>query len=317
MDFSTPIADAGRLFANYAKRLEKLDIYTLGDFLFHLPSRYDDYSRIVKIDNAKADELVTIQGKITAISNSYTRSHKQIQKATISDDTGSLPIIWFNQPYIAKTLKFGDEVSLSGRIQSDGFLPSLTSPDFEIIPGNGKTIHTGRLVPVYPETAGVSSKWLRRQVEKLLVNAELEEFLPSETIKRLALDSLTQAVQQVHFPNSLEQATKARERLAFDEVFLLQLANRKKKAEWQKNIAGNAYEIEKFQKEIDEFWENLPFEPTNAQRRAIHEIFTDLASVHAMNRLLEGDVGSGKTVVAAIAMYLTFLNGFQSVLMAP
>lgn len=318
MKLTTPLTDAGKLFANYASRLEKLNITQLGDFLYHLPSRYDDFANIVKVKDAQAGELVTIQGQITEITNSYTRSRKQIQKAAVTDDTGTISVIWFNQPYITKTLQFGDMVSLSGRVQSDGFIPSLVAPDFEVIPTSGRTIHTGRLVPVYPETAGVSSKWLRRQVDKILQTSyELVEFLPEETIKKLNLIDFNSALQKVHFPESLEQVETARERLGFDELLLLYLANKKRKSEWQKKVVGHAFRVEQFAKEIDAFWKNLPFEPTSAQRRAIHEIMTDLSSEHAMNRLLEGDVGSGKTVVAAIAMFIAKLNGFQSVLMAP
>lgn len=318
MKLTTPIQSAGKLYANYAKRLEKLDILTLKDFLYHLPSRYEDYSHIVKIADAKQGDLVTIQGTITNITNSYTRSRKQIQRATITDDTGTLSVLWFNQPYITKTIKFNDHVSLSGRIELDSGIPSMVSPDFEIISTNGKTIHTGRLVPIYPETAGVSSKWLRRQVDKILSTSyELNEFLPRETLERLDLKTFDQAIHDIHFPESLEKAEIARKRLQFDEVFLLYLANRQRKREWQEKVVGNTFAIEKYQKNIDIFWEKLPFEPTKAQLTAIHEIMTDLTSDHAMNRLLQGDVGSGKTVVAAIVMYLAFLNGFQSVLMAP
>lgn len=318
MKLATPLTDAGKLYSNYAKRLEKLDIIKIRDFLYHLPHRYEDYSHIVKIKDAIPGEIATIQGRITEITNAYTRSRKQIQRAQVTDESGTLSVIWFNQPYITKTLAFGDLVSLSGRIESDGAVPSLVAPDFEIIPDNGHTIHTGRLVPIYPETAGVSSKWLRRQVDKILnTSYELNEFLPEETVKRLELEPFEKAIHNIHYPDNLEQSEKARERLGFDEVFLLQLANIKRKREWQQKIKGHKFDIEKYQKEIDIFWEKLPFEPTLAQRKAIHEIMVDLASAHAMNRLLEGDVGSGKTVVATIAMYLSHLNGFQSVLMAP
>ncbi len=318
MKIQTPIKDAGKLFANYASRLEKLDIHTLKDMLYHLPSRYDDFSHIVAITDIPVGEVVTIQGRITDITNTYTRSRKQIQRAQLTDETGSISIIWFNQPFITKTLHFGDLVAVSGRAQAENGILSLVSPDFEVIPSSGKTIHTGRLVPVYPETAGVSSKWLRRQIDKLLTTSyQLNEFLPEETIKGLHLMPFEQAINSIHFPNSLEQAEKARERLGFDEVFLLDLANKKRRMEWQKNSFGHTFAVEKFQKEIAAFWQSLPFTPTNAQRKAIHEILADLSSSHAMNRLLEGDVGSGKTVVAAVAMYISFLNGYQSVLMAP
>ncbi len=318
MNLSTPVADAGKLYHMYAKRLENLEILTLKDFLYHLPHRYDDYSLITPITNVKAGEVVTIQGTITDISNHYTKSHKQIQKAQVTDPTGSINIVWFNQPFITKTLKFGDKIALSGRIESDGFLLSLTAPDFEIIPEDGHTIHTGRLVPVYPETAGVSSKWLRRQVYKLLQKTdELTDFLPKPTLHTLGLMDYSSALHEIHFPESLEKAEKARERLGFDEVFLLQLAALQRKSEWRQKLKGHAFTIEKFEKDIQKFWEQLPFEPTNAQRRVIHEIFKDLEKTEPMNRLVQGDVGSGKTVVAGIAMYLAFLNGFQSVLMAP
>jgi len=317
MDLSTPITSLGRLYQNYAKRLEKLEITTLKDFLYHLPNRFEDFSKITPIGKLEEGQLVTIHGNITQINNSYTRTKKQIQKATISDETGSINVIWFNQPYIAKSLKFGDKVALSGRVIGDGFLLSLNSPDFEVITENGKTIHTGRLVPIYPETAGVSSKWLRRQVDKILNTNYFEEFLPTTIIQSNSLMDYKDAISKVHFPNNLEEQAKARERLGFDEVFLLQLANIKRRNEWQRQVVGHKFNIEKFQKEIDIFWEKLPFTPTNAQRNVIHEIFNDLTSSTSMNRLLQGDVGSGKTVVAAIAMYLAFLNGYQSVLMAP
>lgn len=318
MKLSTPVVDAGRLYANYAKRLEKLEITTIKDFLYHLPSRYEDYSHIVKVKDAMPEEVVTLQGHITEITNNYTRSRKQIQRATLTDDSGTLSLIWFNQPYIIKTLKFGDMVAVSGRIVSDNGILQLIAPDYEIVPQDGHTIHTGRLVPIYPETAGVSSKWLRRQVDKILnTSYELNEFLPHETIARNNLMDFSAALQKIHYPDNLEEVEPARARLGFDEVFLLQLANIQRKKQWQQKVLGNTFAIEKYQKEIDIFWEKIPFEPTMAQRRSIHEIFIDLKSAHAMNRLLEGDVGSGKTVVAAIAMYLTYLNAFQSVLMAP
>ncbi len=318
MNLSTPIPEAGKIYQTYVKRLENLEIHTLKDFLYHLPHRYDDYSLIIPINKIQAGEVVTIQGTITDISNHYTKSHKQIQKAQVTDPTGSINVVWFNQPFITKTLKFGDKIALSGRVESDGFLLSLTAPDFEIIPADGQTIHTGRLVPIYPETAGVSSKWLRRQVYKLLQRTdELSEFLPEDSLKRLGLFDYYIALQSIHFPKTLEDAEKARERLGFDEVFLLQLAALKRKSEWRQKLKGHAFIISTFEKEIQTFWEQLPFEPTNAQRRVIYEIFQDLEKPEPMNRLVQGDVGSGKTVVAGIAMYLAFLNGFQSVLMAP
>lgn len=318
MNLSTPVEDAGKLYNTYAKRLQNLDIYTLKDFLYHLPHRYDDYSHITPINSIRAGEVVTVRGTITDISNHYTKSHKQIQKAQVTDETGTINVVWFNQAYITKTLRFGDKIALSGRVESDGFQLSFSAPDFEVIPENGETIHTGRLVPIYPETAGVSSKWIRRQVYKLLQQkVQLTEFLPTQLLKKENLMDYYTALKTIHFPTTLEEAQKARERLGFDEVFLLQLAALKRKTEWRQTLKGHAFTIFPFQPNIQKFWEQLPFEPTQAQRRVIHEIFTDLEKPQPMNRLVQGDVGSGKTVVAAIAMYLAYLNGYQSVLMAP
>lgn len=317
MLLSTPIQDGGRLYKMYAKRLENLDIHTFKDFLYHLPHRYDDYSLITPINKIQTGEVVTIKGTVISINNTYTKNHKQIQKAVVNDETGEIQVIWFNQPFIAKSLKFGDLVALSGRIETDGFRLILTAPDFEVIPNDGITIHTGRLVPVYPETHGVSSKWLRRQTYKILQSNEFEEFLPHNMLDELELMPYREALFKIHFPSSLDEAVKARQRLGFDEVFLIQLSAMKRRAEWKKKLKGHMFHLNKYEKEIDKFWEGLPFEPTGAQRRAIHEIFQDVSRGEPMNRLLEGDVGSGKTVVAAIAMYVAYLNGYQSVLMAP
>lgn len=314
---SDPISSGGNIFKTYAKRLEKLDIKTFQDFLYHLPTRYEDYSLVSPIDKIQAGEVVTIQGTITSISNTYTRNHKQIQKAVIHDGTGELQVIWFNQPFITKTIQSGDHVALSGRLTSDGFTLLLSSPEYELIPANGTTIHTGRLVPVYPETHGVSSKWLRRQVYKLLEDNSFEEFLPPSILGDENLMDYSTSLHTIHFPTNLEEATKAKERLAFDEVFLLQLASLQRKSQWQKKQKGYLFELSKFEKEIDTFWTTLPFELTSAQRKVVHEIFTDFSTGEVMNRLLQGDVGSGKTIVAAVAMYVAYLNRYQSVLMAP
>lgn len=301
----------------YARRLEKLGIQTIEDFLYHIPFRYEDYCLISKIADVQPGEIVTIQGTIAEIKNQYTRRFKSIQKAKIEDETGIIEVVWFNQPFLTKHMQAGDKISLSGKIELFAKKLVLQSPEYEVI--NGETIHTGRLVPIYPETRGVSSKWLRRQVATILQNQtqNIFEYLPDSTISVYGLLRLQKAIQQVHFPESLELAQKAKYQLAFNELFLLQLAALKRRKEWEKNLVGTPFQISRFKKNIEKFWEKLPFELTNAQKRAVKEIFADLAAKKPMNRLLEGDVGSGKTVVSAIAMYLAHLNGFQSVLMAP
>src|SRR3989344_1497021 len=313
MDLKTPVKNAGGIYNRYCRALEKLNIITFEDFLYHIPSRYEDYSIISKIDKIQEGETITIQGIVTDIKNEYTKSYKKIQKAIVKDDTGQIEAVWFNQPFLIKNIKKEDRISLSGRVNRYFNKNIMESPEYEVArnttnfdANNHELIHTGRLVPVYPQTRGVSSKWIRRQVYKIIQEHKqnLFEYIPDSILKDSDLIGLFQAFEQIHFPETYGNIDRARKRLAFDELFLIQLAARKKRKDWEKN-------------QIEEFWSKLPFELTNAQKKAVKEIYKDIASNKPMNRLLEGDVGSGKTVVSAIAMYLAFLNGFQAVLMAP
>jgi ATP-dependent DNA helicase RecG len=320
MDLNTSLKETSKSYKIFAKRLEKLGIIKLIDFLYHIPFRYENYALVSKIGQVQAGETVTIRGKVEEIKNEFTSHWKKLQKAKISDKTGEINVIWFNQPYLLKTIKKGDLISLSGKASLFKGIKTLNSPDFEVIfdPAE-QTIHTGRLVPVYPETRGVSSKWLRRQIYNLLkiYEATLKEFLPEEIIRNNNLIDLSNAIFNIHFPKSLDEASKSRERFSFEELFLMQLIALKRKREWSKNKLSKPFEIKKFQKQLENLFSSLPFQLTNAQEKSVKEIFTDFSKSKPMNRLLEGEVGSGKTVVAAIAMYLTFLNGKQSVLMAP
>jgi ATP-dependent DNA helicase RecG len=315
MDLKTPVNQVSRAYKMYAGRLEKLGIFKLKDFLFHIPFRYDDYSLVSKIGQVQAGETITIKGTIEEIRNQYTRRFKTLQRAVVKDDTGSINVLWFNQPFLTKAIKKGDLISLSGKVEMEGNKIEMTSPDYEVI-FNNQTIHTGRLVPVYPETRGISSKWLRRQIFKLLEEKkQIKEFLPNDLITENNLMGLLEAIEKIHFPDDLDEANKARERLAFDELFELQLSALIRKKAWEKSSIENPWES--FQEKVDGLMAKLPFELTGAQKRATEEILQDLTTKKPMNRLLEGEVGSGKTVVGAIAMYVAFLNGVQSAFMAP
>lgn len=318
MNLQTSVKTAGRIYKLYASRLEKLGIKTFADFLFHIPFRYEDYSLISKIGQVQPGETATIRGIVTDIKQEFTKNFKKLQKAVITDDSGSIEAVWFNQPYLIKIIHIQDKIALSGKI--GWFLRKLVmqSPDYEIMT-NSPTIHTGRLVPIYPETKGVTSKWLRRQVYNLINENknQFTEYLPDSTIADHSLMEINKAIEQIHFPEMFVNIDKSRQRLSFDELFLLQLSALERKLNWNKNLVGNPYFIDKFREKIKQFWKKLPFTLTNAQKRVVSEIFKDLTLKKPMNRLLEGDVGSGKTVVSAIAMFLSYLNGFQSVLMAP
>ena len=316
MNLQQKVSDAGGIYKKYSNRLEKLGIIKFEDFLYHIPFRYEDYSLISKIKDLQVGETVTIQGKVLEIKNIFTRGYKKIQKAVISDDSAEIEIVWFNQPYLAKMISPGDEISLSGKVSLNLNKLGLTSPEFEIL-GEGAPIHTARLVPVYPETRGISSKWIRRQVDKLLSEnlEELPEFLPSKTLKKNNLIELRKAIFDVHFPNIIGEASKAHERLSFDELLLLQAQALRRKREWEKNTKGPG--MKPFENELGKLEKSLSFKLTGAQKKAVSEISSDLTSETPMNRLLEGDVGSGKTVVGALASYLTFLNDYQTAFIAP
>ena len=319
MNLETPIKEAGIIFKKYASRLEKLGIKKISDFLYHVPFRYEDYSLVSKIGNVQSGEIVTIKGEVTEIKNEYTRRWKSLQKAKVADETGEIDIIWFNQPFVPKIIKKGDMVSLAGKVDWFKNKAILRSPQYEVLFSESEPIHTARLVPIYNETRGVSSKWLRRQINKIIKEQIqfMNEYIPDSIIKKTGLIGFKPAIEQIHFPKSLAEAEKARARLAFDELFFLQLAALFRRSQWKNNFVRNPFSISKYMKSIEDFLENLPFELTNSQKKSVKEIFTDLASKKPMNRLLEGDVGSGKTVVASIAMFLAYLNGFQSVFMAP
>src|SRR3989344_5756825 len=185
----TSISSLGGVYKRFQRPLEKLGILKLDDFLHHIPFRYDDFSLISKISEIQPGEITTVRGRVLEVKNEYTRRRLTIQKAKIQDDSGEINVIWFNQPYITRTITKGDLVSLSGKAELKGGGLQLNSPEFEV---GQDLIHTGRLVPVYPETRGISSKWIRRQVYKLLSEnkSEITEFLPDEIIKRNKLKPL-------------------------------------------------------------------------------------------------------------------------------
>lgn len=322
MNLQTPVSRGSRIFKMYAARLEKLGINTFQDFLFHLPARYEDYSLVSKIGQIQPGETVTIQGHVLEVKNNYLRGARirTMQRATVTDGTGTIELTWFNQPFLVKNIPVNATISASGKADLFGRKLKISGPEYEILQNDSTSpLHTARLIPVYPETKGVSSKWLRRQINALLEEylGEIEEYLPDEIIRQQHFMHLQEALKEVHFPQNIDTATRARERLAFDELLLMQLAAKKRRTAWKQKQIGNPFEVDKHSSQLNKLIKSLPFELTTAQERAVTDILKDLAKDKPMNRLLQGDVGSGKTIVAAIAMYEAHLNGYQAVLMAP
>jgi len=301
----------------YAKRLEKLEIKTVDDLLHHIPRRFLDFSRTSDIKSLQIGDIATVKGVVTSFVNQYTKSGRMIQIVNIKDNSGSLSAIWFNQPFLRSSFKKGSTVAFGGTLGWFGRNKTFMAPEYEVLRENTKQVHTGGLIPVYPETAGISSKWLRRRVSDALgrFSDKFSEFLSKEVISKNKLWGYETAVTKVHTPKSLDEYEKGKERLSFNEFFFLILQNIKRKRRWQKNKVSNKLKLNK--SEIDQFIKSLPFVLTESQKESVKEILTDLAGEIPMNRILEGDVGSGKTVVAAIGAFVAFLNGFQTVIMAP
>lgn len=322
MTLDTPTEHLYLVGPTYAKKLTKLGIFTIGDLLFHFPTRYLDYRLISKINLLQPEETVTIQGTVLEINNIFTKNGKRIQKGIVVDETGQIEIVWYNQPFLTRVIKPGMSINLSGKVSWFGNKVVLESPDYEILrptinDRQTKNIHTGRLVPIYSETAGVSSKWLRSRIVTALklTIPEITDHFPDSFRQTYGLIPLSTAFEEIHFPNDKEVLESARKRLSFDELFQIQLFSKYLRSKWEKEEVGNPLVVD--QEKVLSFMSSLPFELTNAQKKAIKEILADMGKTKPMNRLLEGDVGSGKTVVAAIAMYVTFFNGYQSILMAP
>jgi ATP-dependent DNA helicase RecG len=339
ISLNSPVSILFGVGEKYAKLLEvKLGIRTIEDLLNHYPQRYDDFSHIKNFTNVQNGEIITVIGKIIETKNIFTKRIK-IQEIILEDispiksEQYEIPqvakLTFFNQPFILNALQKGMMIAVSGTAEKIGNKLQFKSPEYEIIrtqisrsqdPKNTNLnlVHTGRLVPVYPETRGISSKWLRARIFPLIkqLGSLIEESLTPEILEQENLINLLDAYKIVHYPNNFKDLASSNLRLAFNELLLTQLQAIFKKEEWQKEKT-NKIEIQKFQIQIQEFIKNLPFALTTSQTKAIEEVFSDINSTRPMNRLLEGDVGSGKTVVATIAMYLAFLNGFSAVLMCP
>ena len=312
---NVPIEKLPLVGPSYAKRLKKLGIETVWDLFHYVPTRFLDFSKNSPIRELKMDEIATIRGTVSSFINTYTKTGKTMQIVAISDGTGRVEAIWFNQIYLSSVFREGTEVSLAGKLTWIGRKRAIVAPEYEIIKEDEEQIHTGHLVSTYAETAGVTSKWLRRRIHDAWkrYGNDVEEFLPTEILTKYKLVGFKEAIEGVHFPKSMEEFEKAKRRLAFNELLTLHSANIKRKRKWLNNKIKNKFGS----LSTTEFIKTLPFSLTEAQNKVNEEILLDLAKDTPMNRLLEGDVGSGKTIVAATAMYISLVNKKRSVILAP
>ena len=311
---SSKIESLNKVGPAYLKKLHKLNIKTIQDLFFHFPHRYEDFSKKTSISELKEGEKATIQAEIVEIKNTRLFHRKMsLTEALVKDNTGMIKVTWFNQPYLIETLKKGKIANFSGKLSFYKKTLCLSNPIYEL--AKEETTHTGRLVPIYPETEGISSRYLRFLIKPLLsLTKQIDDFLPTQIKNKFNLMDLAQAIEQIHFPKNILSKKKAHKRLSFNELFLIQLASLQQK---QKIAKEKAIELPFDQKLIKPFVKDLPFKLTNDQKIAAWEIFQDLAKNKPMNRLLNGDVGSGKTIVAIMSALAVAEQGYQTAIMAP
>lgn len=316
---SKKLASALRTTNRHIAKLEELGIETVKDFLLYFPRTYNDTTEFRKISGVMLDEVNTIKGQLTNLFNIRTKYGKKITRGVFTDETGSIEVVWFNQPHLFKMLPRKKEIILSGKAKFVMGKISLQNPAYEIIKDYEEQIHSGRIVPTYHETEGINSKWIREKLKPLIEHWMdlFEEYMPTDILREQNLTGYKEAIKNIHFPENEEQLKKARERLAFDELFLLQLKILQKKWYWQKISSNEAKQISTQTEIIKDCIKSLSFELTNAQKKVLREIFEDLQKPFPMSRLIQGDVGSGKTIVAAIAALNVIKNGYQAAVMAP
>lgn len=314
MILKSPITELHGVGATLAERLARLGITTVDNLLWHFPRRWEDFSKVIAIKDMTPG-AVTFRGKIEQISSRRAQRNRRLSvtEAVISDDTGTIKAIWFNQGFLAKSFPPETEVLVSGNLEFKNNDLALRSPAIESADSDNK--NTARIVPVYPETEGITSKQLRGLVMQVLELAgQIEDPLPAEIKSQAQLIDLPKAIAQIHFPDDQTQLAAAKRRLAFDELWYLILAglviNHEIKTEHAPAIKFDAATAK-------EFVGQLGFNLTNGQRAAAWQILQDMEREVPMNRLLEGDVGSGKTVVAVMAAVMAARAGYQTALMVP
>ena len=311
-----PVSAIQRCGSVVVARLARLKILTVQDLLHHFPVRYEDQRTILDVCALRDGEFGTVRVRVAQLRGrrAFRRRGMHVTEGLVADGTGQLRVTWFNQPFILKNLAVGDEIFLSGKVSSDGFGVKLSSPTYEKT-SDGETVHTARVVPMYGLTDGISNKQFRVLVKNALEKiGETEDWLPTSIREEWQLPLYAHALHLIHFPSDMHDAHEAIGRFQFDEAFLEQLQQRVV-ARYNKSVVGCPLPLDV--DAVKTFIATLPFALTDDQRRATFAILKDMEAPHPMNRLLQGDVGSGKTVVAAIVMRHVAAHGSTSLILAP
>lgn len=311
------ISTTGRLAPAQITALKKLGIFTIKDLLYHFPVRHVDSGKATTVDMASLGTRVTLYGQIEKVDTKKSFKGKiPMGEAWMRELSGRIKLVWFNQPYMAKLINVGDKVRVSGELRKSGGTMTITNPEVEkiasipngLVPSlfnEGDINEDERFFPVYPETKGITSTWIYHKVKKIISSGVLDEMvdsIPEEILKKYNLPSLQNAMVWIHMPRDPKHSEAARKRFAFEEIFFIQLERWKARLEYEKSPS---WKISIPKKDVDSFIKNFGFPLTEAQKDAINTISQDFASDSPMLRLLEGDVGSGKTAVAAATVYST------------
>jgi len=317
MELNSSIEKEFRLSPRQKTALGRLGLKTIKDLLFYFPSRYENFSERKNIVSLEEGDKTTVFGEVLEASLGKTwRKKMAVSEISLGDNTGIIKAVWFHQPYMAKMINIGDKVALTGKISRNKSGLFISNPDFEKISRYEALGAGSMLLPVYSETSGVTSRWLRFAVQKILNSLEenIVDPIPEEILKKYHLPSLKSSLIFIHKPQKIKDAEAARKRLAFEEIFFIQLARLCQRKEREKH---HSLKINFDQEELEKFLSSFPFKLTNAQKNAVSAVAEDMQKNSPMSRLLEGDVGSGKTAVAIAAAYLAISAGYQAAYMAP
>ena len=316
MELSDSVYNIKGVGQKTGQRLEKLNIYTVNDLITHYPREYDDRRDIKKIDELEVDKVNTFIATIAGPAKMMKRGNLIIVSAHIRDSTGDMMVVFYGQPYIKKILKIGKVYLFTGKVSYKYGRLQLESPDYKKIVNREELDSLAKILPVYPTTNQLSQKRLGKFIETTLdsVEGQIKENIPLWIKEKYKLADRSFAIRNIHFPASNEDFFRARDRIVFEELFIYQISMFLIKERLHQDINGIEFKKDPF---IDEFTKSLPFELTNAQKNVFKEVERDMISPKVMNRLIQGDVGSGKTIVAVLALVLAAKNGYQGAFMVP
>ena len=302
--------------AKQLSNLKSLGINTIYDLIYYFPRAYDDRTNIKKIGELKFNEYVVLKASVMSAVNLTVRSGKKIVKAMVSDGTGIMEILWFGMPYIKKSLKIGEEYLFIGQIKKSAVF-QLINPEYKLFSGQQK-VSENEILPIYSSNKNITQNNLRKLVEKFIANFlnYFEENIPDKLIKEYKIMERKSAIKNIHYPVSMKEIEEAKRRFAIEELLILELGILKNRFIIENSNSKN-YEVEGKKEKVRDFLSQLTFNLTNAQKKVIKEIYDEISNGKIVNRLIQGDVGSGKTVVAMVMLIYMAENGYQGALMAP